>query len=126
AVARKGVKLSVIARDLGDAFGRWLVAGRAGGGARNLPERNASAQALQVLRRGEVLAVAVDQNMRPSRGVFVDFFGSPACTTPAAAVYALRTGAAILAAFPVRQPDGTHVVKVRGPFTSEKTGHAAV
>jgi len=55
---------------------------------------------------GGVLAIAVDQNMRPRRGIFVDFFGHPACTTPAAAVYALRAGASIVAAFPGRRPRG--------------------
>ena len=73
-----------------------------------------------------MLAIAVDQNMRPARGIFVDFFGSPACTTPAAAVYALRSGAPVIAAFPQRQPDGSHVVQVRGPFRTSKTGRAAV
>ncbi|TMA15246.1 MAG: lysophospholipid acyltransferase family protein, partial [Deltaproteobacteria bacterium] len=75
---------------------------------------------------GEVLGVAIDQNMRASRGIFVDFFGDKACTTPAAAILALRTGARLVAVFPVRQPDGTFVVKVRGPFTTRLSGHAAV
>jgi KDO2-lipid IV(A) lauroyltransferase len=73
-----------------------------------------------------VLAVAVDQNMRPSRGVFVEFFGAQASTTPAAAVYALRAGAPLIAAFPVRQPDGSHLVSIRGPFTTDARAHAAV
>lgn len=126
AVARRGVKLSLIVRNLRDAFGRWLLQGRRETGVRILPDRNSSAAALQTLRRGEVLAIAVDQNMRPRRGIFVDFFGAPACTTPAAAVYALRAGAPILAAFPVRQPGGDHVVHVHGPFTTVQSGHAAV
>src|SRR6267378_4308030 len=70
AAVRRGMKLSIIVRALGDA--------------------------LAVLRRGEVLAIPVDQNMRPSRGIFVDFFGEKACTTPAPAVFALRCGAPIL------------------------------
>jgi KDO2-lipid IV(A) lauroyltransferase len=123
---RRGMKLSVIVRNLGDAFGRWLVADRTRHGVHNLPDRGSSSDALAVLRRGEVLAIAVDQNMRPSRGVFVDFFGEKACTTPAAAVFSLRTGAPLLAIFPIRQPDGSHVVRMRGPFTTSLTGHAAV
>jgi KDO2-lipid IV(A) lauroyltransferase len=126
AVARRGVKLAVIVRGLRDIFGRWLVRRRASSGVRNLAERGSSREALAVLRRGEVLAIIVDQNMRPSRGIFVDFFGEKACTTPAAAVFALRAGAPLLAAFPVRQEDGTHMVRVRGPFTTSLTGHAAV
>jgi len=64
--------------------------------------------------------------MRPKRGVFVDFFGVPACTTPAAAVFSLRAGAPLIFAYPVRQPDGSHVVTIRGPFTTALKGHAAV
>jgi len=93
-----------------------LLAARREGGLRELPDKGSSGAALRLLRRGETLAVVIDQNMRPSRGVFVDFFGEPACTTPAAAVLALRTGAPLLAVFPVRGPDGTHRVWVEGPF----------
>src|SRR5260370_42668292 len=68
------------------------------------------------IRCGAHLAVGVDQNMRASRGVFVSFFGTLACTTPAAAVFSLRTGAPLLAVFPVRQLDGTHRIQWEGPF----------
>ena len=126
ATARRGVALTLIGRRLRGAFNRWLVESR---GARTLPDKGSSSAALAALRRGEVLAVAVDQNMRPSRGIFVDFFGAPACTTPAAAVFALRAGAPLIAAFPVRNvrnKNTTHVVKVCGPFESSERGHAAV
>ena len=123
---RRGMKLSIIVRSLSDAFGRWLFEQRQRSGLRHLPDRGSSGQALAVLRRGEVLAIAIDQNMRPSRGIFVDFFGEKACTTPAAAVFSLRTGAPLLSVFSVRQPDGSHVVHMRGPYTTALSGHAAV
>ncbi len=126
AVARRGIALAVIVRDLGDAFGRWLLRRRSMTGVRNLPSRGSSQEALALLRRGGLLAIAVDQNMRPRRGIFVDFFGEKACTTPAAAVFSLRTGAPLIAAFPVRQEDGSHLVLLRGPFTTALQGHAAV
>jgi KDO2-lipid IV(A) lauroyltransferase len=122
-VHARGEKVTVIGRRLRGAFNRWLFTGR---GIRVLADRGVSAEAVAALRREEVLAIAVDQNMRPRRGIFVDFFGVPASTTPAAAVYALRARAPLIAAFPVRQPDGSHVVQVRGPFTSAARGHAAV
>jgi len=125
-VPRRGVPLSVIVRTLDDRFGRWIERDRSLRGAKALAARGSSQAALAALRRNEVLAIAVDQNMRPSRGIFVDFFGKKACTTPAAAVFALRAGATLLAAFPVRQPDGTHLVHVRGPFQTNLTGRAAV
>src|SRR6267143_871525 len=126
AAVRRGMKLSLIVRALGDALGRRLVAGRLRSGIRLLPDRGSTGAAMAVLRRGEVLAIPVDQNMRPSRGIFVDFFGEKACTTPAPAVFALRCGAPILTAIPVRRPDGTHLVGMRGPFTTAHTGHGAI
>jgi KDO2-lipid IV(A) lauroyltransferase len=126
ATARRGIRLSVIVRRLDDFFGRWLEGDRARMGARGLPARGSSKAALEVLRRREVLAIAVDQNMQKSRGVFVDFFGSKACTTPAAAVFSLRAGAPLVAVFPIRQYDGTHVVRILGPFETALAGRAAV
>jgi len=124
--ARRGLKLSIVVRNLGDPFGRWLFQSRVRTGVRHLPDSGSSKDAMALLRRGEVLALAVDQNMRPSRGIFVDFFGQEACTTPAPAVFSLRAGAPLLAMFPLRQADGTHLVRVRGPFTTAATRHAAV
>ena len=124
--ARRGMKLAIIVRNLGDAFSRWLFRNRMRSGVRHLPDRGSSRDALAFLREGGVLAVAVDQNMRPKRGVFVDFFGDKACTTPAAAVFALRAGAPLMSVFPFRQPDGTHLVRMLGPYTTALSGHAAV
>jgi Kdo2-lipid IVA lauroyltransferase/acyltransferase len=126
ACARRGVSLTAITRRLRGRANERLLSARREGGLRELPDKGSTNEALALLRRGETLAIVVDQNMRPRRGIFVDFFGTPACTTPAAAVFALRSGAPLVAAFPVRQPDGTHLVEVRGPFTTGLRGHAGV
>jgi KDO2-lipid IV(A) lauroyltransferase len=118
ACARRGMPLTAITRRLRGPFNRWLLGARREGGMRELPDKHATHDALSLLRRGEVLAVIVDQNMLRRRGIFVDFFGTPACTTPAAAVLALRSGAPVLAAFPVRAADGTHRVLFEGPFAA--------
>jgi KDO2-lipid IV(A) lauroyltransferase len=115
--AVRGVQLSAITRKLKGPWNSWLLRTRSQGGLVELGEKGVSAQAVAILRRPGVLGVLVDQNMRPKRGIFVDFFGVPACTTPAAAVYALRAGATLVAGFPVRQKDGRIVVQVVGPFT---------
>jgi len=116
ACARRGVPLTAITRALRGRLNQQILAARHEGGLRELPDKGSTGAALRLLRRGETLAVVVDQNMRPSRGIFVDFFGEPACTTPAAAVLALRSGAPLLAAFSVRAADGTHRVRLEGPF----------
>ena len=50
---------------------------------------------LQLLRTGRHVALLIDQDAR-RHGVFVDFFGRPASTTPAPAMIALRAGAPVV------------------------------
>ena len=128
ACARRGMPLTAITRALRGRLNQRLLAARREGGLRELPDKGSTGAALRLLRRGETLAVVVDQNMLPSRGIFVDFFGEPACTTPAAAVLSLRSGAPLIAAFPVRAADGSHRVRLEGPFTppSGARGRSAV
>lgn len=128
ACARRGVKLAVITRTLRGRVNQALLGLRREVGVGVVRDRDSTKDALARLRAGETLAVAVDQNMLPNRGIFVDFFGLAACTTPAAAVLSLRTGAPLIAAFPVRQEDGTHRVQVLGPFQAPEgaRGHDAV
>jgi tetraacyldisaccharide 4'-kinase len=128
ACGRAGFPLVPIVRALRGRANRWLLRARDEAGLGTLAERGVSGQALAVLQQNKVLGILVDQNMLRRRGVFVDFFGTPACTTPAAAVYALRGRAPLLAAFPVRQTDGTHRVQIVGPLHPPKglSGHAAV
>src|SRR5947208_9005688 len=61
--------------------------------------RNAARAILQALRRNEAVGILFDQNTTRDEGVFAEFFGIPAATTPAIATFALRTGAAVVPAF---------------------------
>ncbi len=54
---------------------------------------------LTALKGGGCVGILVDQNALPGRGVFVDFFGVPACTVPGPARVALHTDAAVVPAF---------------------------
>jgi KDO2-lipid IV(A) lauroyltransferase len=69
------------------------------GGNAPIPRRNAARDILQALRCNEAVGILFDQNTTSDEGVFVDFFGIPAATTPAIATFALRTGAAVVPAF---------------------------
>lgn len=60
-------------------------------------DKENSAQAImRVLRKGGSLGVLVDVNSHPKEGVFVPFFGIPACTAAGVAMLSLRTNALIL------------------------------
>lgn len=67
----------------------------------NLPiEKNQSARAvLKVLSDGGTVGILADHNTLLAEGVFVDFFGIPACTTAGLARFALHTDAAVVPGF---------------------------
>jgi len=59
--------------------------------------KNESARAmLKILKDGGTIGILADQNTLPAEGVFVDFFGTAACTTTGIARVALHTGAAVV------------------------------
>jgi KDO2-lipid IV(A) lauroyltransferase len=51
---------------------------------------------LKVLKESGTVGILADQNTMVSEGVFVDFFGTPACTTTGIARVALHTDAAVV------------------------------
>ena len=56
---------------------------------------------LGAMRAGETVGILMDTNMTPPQGVFVDFFGIPACTASGLARIALRSDAAVLPGFTI-------------------------
>src|SRR2546425_11015607 len=67
----------------------------------NIPieRRRATRDILKALRQNEAVGILFDQNTTRSEGVFADFFGIPAATTPSIALFALRAGAAVIPGF---------------------------
>lgn len=65
-------------------------------------------QMIAALRKHEDVGVFMDQNTLRSRGIFVDFFGKPACTVPVVALLALRFNVPVIPAFIVRTGFDTH------------------
>ena len=59
--------------------------------------KNESARLLlKILREAGTVGILADQNTMPGEGMFVDFFGTPACTTTGIARVALHTDAAVV------------------------------
>ena len=61
---------------------------------------------LRQLRSGGMLAILPDQHQRDN-SILLDFLGLPAWTAQGPAVLAMRTGAALVPSFGIRQPDGS-------------------
>jgi Kdo2-lipid IVA lauroyltransferase/acyltransferase len=56
---------------------------------------------LGAMKCGETVGILMDTNMTPPQGVFVNFFGIPACTASGLARIALRTDAAVVPGFTI-------------------------
>jgi KDO2-lipid IV(A) lauroyltransferase len=69
------------------------------GGNVPIEKRNATREIIRALRSNGAVGILVDQNTTADEGIFVDFFGVPAATTPSLAIFAMRTGAAVIPAF---------------------------
>jgi KDO2-lipid IV(A) lauroyltransferase len=86
-------------------------------GAEMLPRGSAARAALRGLRSGKVVAMTLDQNAPRREGVFVPFFGRPACTRDGPARIAMRTGAPVFPVFIERIGGGArHHVRVLSPL----------
>jgi KDO2-lipid IV(A) lauroyltransferase len=93
-----------------------LVADRRQLSGNHLIEKRDGARAvLRALHQNDAVGVLIDQNTSLAEGVFVDFFGTPACASTAFAKIAARTGAAIIPGFAVWHEDEKRYVLVFHP-----------
>jgi Kdo2-lipid IVA lauroyltransferase/acyltransferase len=79
---------------------------------------------LAAMKAGETVGILMDTNMTPPQGIFVDFFGIPACTASGLARIALRTDAAVVPGFTIWDP-GLQKYRLRFDPALEliRTGH---
>ncbi len=102
----KGYRLHVVHRTLDNPRLNELVNRyRTAGGNRLIEKRESARSILAALARNETVGILADQNTLPEEGVFVNFFGIPACMTAGIARIALHSGAAVVPAFCVWDSD---------------------
>jgi KDO2-lipid IV(A) lauroyltransferase len=105
----QGVPLNVLARALDNShLEHMLLRIRGLSGNNIIYKTDAVRSTLQALKRGETVAILIDQNTRIEEGIFIDFFGRKACTTPILSSLALRSGASIIPAFSLPQGKGRY------------------
>jgi len=68
-------------------------------GNRLIGKWDAARPILRALSQNQAVGILIDQNTSLNEGVFVDFFGTPACANVAFAKIAARTGAAVIPGF---------------------------
>ena len=113
---RLGYPLSVVAKDLkGPGVNDYFNSLRSQFGVKVIPAKNAARSCLRALRNNELIGFMLDQNMIDKEGVFVDFFGKPACTTPGLAILSMQSEAPVLPIFIHRTGRGLHQINVYPP-----------
>lgn len=107
AIVGKDYKLNFVVRTLDNRFLNKIIYNiRTTFNSGVIEKKNAVREILRCLKRNELVAILMDQNTGRDEGVFVDFFGRKACTTPVIATLALRTGAPVLPIFAIREGIG--------------------
>jgi KDO2-lipid IV(A) lauroyltransferase len=120
--ALRGVPANVVYKDI-----RWkpahdfFFAARRRCGVTVIPPKGSERQILRALRANQVVAFVIDQHMPKHRGVACTFFGRYASTTPAPALFALKTGAVVIPALIRRVGNsGQHVSEFFPPMNMEE------
>ena len=81
--AARRYPMTIISKDLRNAsVNRFWMEARKKSNLGIVPAHNSYRDCLRVLKKNGCLGFILDQNMIRSEGIFVDFFGRPACTTP--------------------------------------------
>jgi len=89
--------IGVIARPLDNPrLNAAMTALRESAGNEVIEKEHAMIRSMRRLKAAQGVAFVVDQNVQEKEGIFVNFFGREACTTPFAARLALKTGALVL------------------------------
>ncbi len=96
------------------ALNEYWMTTRARFGLKFVPAHNSFRLCLAALRRNEIVGVILDQNMIDTEGIFVDFFGRPACTTPGLAYLSAQSGAPVVPVYMLRE-GGRHVIRILPP-----------
>jgi KDO2-lipid IV(A) lauroyltransferase len=104
--------MGAVARPLDNPFlDRRIRSIREMSGNEVIDKRRALGRLLKRLRKGEDVALLLDQNVQEQDGIFVEFFGRPAATTTSAALLHLKTGSPIVGGCIEVLPGGRYVLR---------------
>ena len=82
----------------------------------------ASRTVIKALSQNRVVGILIDQRAKRSEGIWADFFGKKAPTTPGLAVLAMKTGAPVVPVFMVRNGFEKHRLIIQEPLELVHTG----
>jgi KDO2-lipid IV(A) lauroyltransferase len=81
---------------------------------------------LSAMRANETVGILMDTNITPPQGVFVNFFGTAACTAAGLARVAMKTGATVIPAYTLWDPVlKRYKISFDAPIATVTTGDTA-
>ena len=105
----EGFPLTIITKDIkARSINEYWMSIRRRFGLQFVPAHNSYRLCLAALRRNETIGFVLDQNMIDTEGIFVDFFGKPACTSPGLAYMSAQSGAPVVPVFAERVGHAHH------------------
>jgi Kdo2-lipid IVA lauroyltransferase/acyltransferase len=119
--------INIVIRPLDNPFLDSLIDNiRTRGGNKMIAKKGSISKVLRLLAAGEVVGLLIDQNPAWHEGVFVPFFNEIACTNKALSSLALRTGAPVIPAYNVREPDGSYRIIFEPEVVLDRSGDTRV
>jgi KDO2-lipid IV(A) lauroyltransferase len=119
-LARRFSPVAAVTRRRSHGMDRFVDSILQSAGLHIIYARGALWPVLHTLKKNASVVFALDRNAVPRKGVFVDFFGKPACTMAGLAVIALRSGAPVIGTSMWREPDGNHVIQFHPEFPLQR------
>lgn len=108
-----GIPLTSISKKLHPkSLDDYWIGTRTKFGFKIIPTKHSFRSAVTSLKNNGVLGFLLDQNMKRNRGIFVDFFGQPACTSPGLAQLSVYCGSPVAPVFITRTARGGHRVEI--------------
>jgi len=117
AIAQLGYDLWVVALEHKDKKVNDFFDGqRNSKGIKVVPFNKAVRQSLNLLKENRLLGLVGDRDFTKDGGIVIDFFGKPTSFPKGPAALALKTGAAIVPGFMIRNPDDSFTLKIEPPI----------
>lgn len=123
-MAANGVPISIVYRTANNAYlDRMMRSWREASGIELIRRGVAGRAVLRSLRAGRCVVMPLDQDTRNAEGVFVPFFGRPACTRNGPARLAMRLGVPVVPVFIFRVGESArHRIRISPPLVLEPEG----
>ncbi len=119
-----GNTIMVIAKPMkkNERMDQYITEIRNAAGLEVISSIKASRIVIRALSQNRVVGILIDQRAKRSEGIWADFFGKKAPTTPALAVFAMKTEAPVVPVFMVRNGVGRHRLIIQKPLELVRTG----